>query len=230
MRPGTTRAVLSLAVVALAAGACTASGKHDAPSSPPGTVVTGTDTIVTTRTVAPPSSSVRPSAPASVAPLPSSGKAPKGEVKRTCPYLKAGFDAEPTSGPNYADIEGDRVGTVTVLTGLSPVGCRFYFIGCGYGPCRPATGDILPYTFATATEAHNAMVTTAAAGKNEEPEPDFAAGADGIRYRTKFFGPNGDRDWAFVFAKGRHMVIIHTWQTNASQSAQNLAEAIVKHF
>ena len=210
-------------LAALLAG-CQNSGPHQQPTE---TVVTGTRTVVATRTVVPTSSNavVR-----SVAPLPADGSLPAGEVKRSCPYIKAGLDSEPTTGPNVADLEGDRVGTVTVLTQLNPVGCRFYF-AYSYGDTRhEAVADILPYTFATATEARTAMVRTATAGKNLETQRNFVKGVDGIRYQTRFFGPDGDNDWAFVFAKGRHMVVVHTQQTNASYNAQALAEAIIAKF
>lgn len=170
------------------------------------------------------------SAATSVAPFPANGTPPKGEVLKSCPYILGGKDSEPTSKPNVAAIEGDLVGRITVLTGYQPVGCRFYFSRAFGDTQREAVADILPHTYPSATAARNAMISTATAGSNTFTVRNFVPGLTGIRYRTLFFGPNGGRDWAFVFAKGRHMVVVHTQQTNASLNAQLLAAAIVNKF
>ncbi|MDT4988970.1 MAG: hypothetical protein QOI74_3064, partial [Micromonosporaceae bacterium] len=49
-------------------------------------------------------------------------------------------------------------------------------------------------------------------------------------YRTKFFSRDGTQDWAFVFAKGEHMVIIHTQRKDTSRNALYLAQAIAGKF
>lgn len=220
-------AKVSLVAVAVATALAGCTSGESAPAPTPQAVVTGTRTVITTRTVAPPSPG---SAATSVAAFPPDGKAPKGEVLKTCPYIKGGLDSEPTSGPNVADIEGDRVGRITVLTDYQPVGCRFYF-AYAYGDTdREAVADILPHTYGSATEARNAMIRTAGAGSEAFTVRNFVPGVTGIRYRTRFFGPDGPRDWAFVFAKGTHMVVVHTQQTNASLNAQLLAAAIASKF
>ena len=185
-----------------------------------------TRTIVETVTSTPPADTFTPAPATSVHPLPPSAKPRKGEVEKSCPYIKAGLDIQPTSGPNVADIEGDRIYRQTVLTTLHPVGCRFYF----WAPPFEATADILPRTFATATAAHNAMVRTAEAGRNAQARAGFVPGIDGILYQTRFFGPDGEADWAFVFAKGRVMVVVHTQQTNSPLNAELLAKAIAGKF
>ena len=114
----------------------------------------------------------------------------------------------------------------TVLTGYKPVGCRFYFIA----PPYEATADIRPYTFATATEAYNAMVLVARTGTDPLPEREFVKGATGVAYRTRFFGDDGAQDWAFVFAKDKHMVIIHTQRKDTSRNALYLGQAIAAKF
>jgi hypothetical protein len=191
---------------------------------------TATRTIVQTETAPAPSVSFTAAPATSVAPLPAGGVPRAGEVVRSCPYISAGLDSEPTSGPNVADLEGDRVGRVTVLPGHRPVGCRFYF-AYSYGNTRhEAVADILPRTFATTTQARNALVLTARAGTEPLSEPEFVPGADGIAYRTRFFGPDGARDWAFAFAKGRVLVVVHTQQTNTSRNAVNLGRAVVGKF
>jgi hypothetical protein len=168
----------------------------------------------------------RPAPAASVKPLPAGEKPRRGEVERSCPYIEAGLDQQPTAGPNVADIEGDRVYRTTVLTGSTPVGCRFYFAYAAH----EAIADILPTTFATAAAAHNAMVLTAEGGGRPDPRPGFVAGVDGILFRTRFYGPDGAKDWAFVFAKGPVMVVVHTQQTNSPLNAELLGKAVVGKF
>lgn len=207
------------AVLALAA--CT-SNQPGGPSG--GTTTTSTRTVTMTRT--PPPRSYTPAPATSVAPLVQGAPPPAGEVERTCPYIKAGLDQEPTTDPNVADIEGDRVYRTTVLTGRTPVGCRFYFAYAAH----EAVADILPTTFATATDAYNAMVRTAEAGAEQIAEPNFVPGVTGICYRTRFFGPDGAQDWAFVFAKGRVLVVVHTQRTDTSRNALYLARALAGRF
>jgi hypothetical protein len=212
---------LGLVLVALGAVAGCTSG---APA-PAHSTVTQTISETHTRTLAP-SVTFTPAPATSVRPLPDGAKPHRGETEKTCPYIKAGLDQQPTSGANVADIEGDRVYRTTVLTSYKPVGCRFYFAYAAH----EAVADILPRTFRTAGQAHDAMVLTAAAGRHAESEPNFVAGVDGIRFQTRFYGPDGNKDWAFVFAKGRVMVVVHTQQNNASLNAQLLAEAVVGKF
>ena len=215
------RAALLVALGLLLA-ACSSSGRSADPTS--------TRTIVRTETASAPSASFTPAPATSVPALGGRTVAPKGERFQRCPYLKAGLDSEPTSGANVADIEGDRVGRVTVLSTYQPLGCRFYF-SYSYGNERhQAVADIEPRTFATALEAHNALVLTARAGTEPISEPDFVPGVDGIAYRTRFFGPDGARDWAFAFAKGPVLVVVHTQQTNVSRNAVYLGKAIVGKF
>jgi hypothetical protein len=212
-------AVLALLVAALAG--CT---KHQ----PPTTVTTHdvTQTRVVTETSAP--HSFTPAPAASVAPLPPGQDPPRGEVDKACPYIRPGLNIDGYNEPDsVAELEGDRVYRMTVLTKLKPVGCRFYFIA----PPYEAVADIQPRTFATATEAHNAMVLTATkTGTDAIGRPNFVPGVDAILYRTKFFGPDGGRDWACAFAKGTVMVVVHTQQNDVSLNALRLAQAIVGKF
>ncbi len=208
----------ALAALALALAACT-SGSRPAPT-------TSTHTSTVTRTHHVPAPKTYTPAPATtVAPQPAGSKLPKGEVERSCPYIKGGLDSEPTNGPNVADSEGDRVGRITVLTRLRPNGCRFYF---SYSP-NEAVADILPSTFKTHVAARAAMILTARAGAQPESYPNFVKGVTGISYRTRFYGPDGRRDWAFVFAKGKVMVVVHT-QQEISFNARAMAKAIVDKF
>jgi hypothetical protein len=211
-----------VAAVATLAGmsACTSSRPHNSTPVPTRTI---TSTVVSTR---PPAPSTFTPVPDKAVPVWKQGaKVPAGEVRKLCPYLRSGLDQDPTSLPNAADIEGSRVGRTTVLPGLTPVGCRFWF---AYGD--DAIADILPRTFATPTDAHNAMVLTARAGAGATSVPNFAPGVDGISYRTRFDPGDGETDWAFVFAKGKVMVVVHTREATTSQNALYLAQAIVGKF
>ena len=115
---------------------------------------------------------------------------------------------------------------VTQLTTLKPVGCRFYF-QVNYHP----TGDILPSSYLSATEAYNAMVATAKAGTVAQGVPSFVPGLDGISFRTKLNGPDAGQDWAFAFAEGNIMVVVRTDQdSDTPANAEFIAKAIVDKF
>ncbi len=124
------------------------------------------------------------------------------------------------------DLEGNHVYRTTVLPAHTPAGCRFYF----WAPPYEATADILPTTFATATAARQAMILTGDAGTQVQGKPNLLPGVDAVLYRTKFFGPDGARDWACVFAKGSVMVIVHTHRADSSASALFIAQAIASKF
>ncbi len=208
----------ALAALALVAG-CTSSG----PPAPRESTVTRT--VVGTRTPDP-TRSFTPAPAATVHPLPPGAKARRGEKEQRCPYLHTGLNQDAGGGVNMADLEGDRIYRTTVLTDYSPVGCRFYF----YAPPYEAVADIRPQRFATATEAFNAMVLTAEAGRSQITEKDFTAGITGISFQTKYFGPDGRRDWAFVFAKGRVLVGVYTQRADTSRNAVYIARAIAAKF
>ena len=71
---------------------------------------------------------------------------------------------------------------------------------------------------------------TAQAGTNLAVTKNFVPGVDGIRYQTRFFGPDGEKDWAFAFAKGKVMVVVHTQQNDASLNGALIGKAIVDKF
>ncbi|HST49224.1 MAG TPA: hypothetical protein VLJ82_15335, partial [Jatrophihabitans sp.] len=129
------------------------------------------------------------------------------EVAGSCPYIGAA---------DFADIEGDRVGRVTVLRSR-PAGCRFYF---SYDPSA-IVGEITVVQFPTATEAYNAMVESA----QNHPEVQSDAGiADGaVAYQTDL---QGSRTWQCVFAKGTSVVTVRTRQPYPALNAFSLARAI----
>jgi hypothetical protein len=220
---GRERIAAAVAVAVAVLSACT-SAKQPAPTPTPSTqVITRTTTIVTTATPTPPPSFV-PSPARTVAPLPPGKKPPAGEVEKRCPYI-ASTPAQ-NAKTNVADINGSHVYRTTVLTKLSPVGCRFYFYS---GPYQ-AEVDIVPRTFPTALQAHNALALTSEAGAQAHSTTGVGSGIDAVLYRTKFFGPDGARDWACAFAKGTVLVIVHTDRTDTELNALLLAKAIAGRF
>jgi hypothetical protein len=206
--------VLVLSV--LAAAGCVSSPKHVVHLSGS----TSTETITETPTVTVPRDRV-------VAPLAPGAKPAAGEVERTCPYIKAGLNAEPTDAPNVADIVGSHVYRVTVLTKLHPAGCRFYF----YGPPYQPIADIQAFTYGSHPDAHNALALAARRGSDQETRLNFVPGVDGVLYRTAFVRGDGRQDWAFAFAKGKVLVVVHTQRSDpASLVAFLLGKAVVGRF
>ena len=130
------------------------------------------------------------------------------EVPGRCPYISAA---------DFADLEGDRVGRVTVL-GSPPVGCRFYF---EFDP-DTVVGEITLARYGSATEAYNAMVRSAAGHPEVQSERDIGAGA--VAFRTPL---QGSRTWQCVFAKGTSVVTVRTRQPYPALNAFLLARAIV---
>ncbi|GAB2481134.1 hypothetical protein [Jatrophihabitans fulvus] len=212
------RVVIVLLVALGALAGCTSD-----PAPTPGR----TSTVIDTRTLTRPPTSGAPLEFGYVPSLPPGTKPPAGERDGTCPYIKAGVDIEPTDGPNLADLEGNRVGRVTVLTRHKPVGCRFYF----YTDFHPVA-DIIPTTYPSAAAAHAALVATGEAGRNARGYRNFVKGVDGINFRTKFYSQDGGNDWAWAFAKGRVLVVVRTDQNKAGTAfnSRYVAEAIVGKF
>jgi hypothetical protein len=214
----TVAALALIAAVLATTTSCTSKGGN-APSSSDVTV-TSTRTLTRTPSAAP----FTPQPATTVAPLPPGAAPAAGEVEKACPYIASTPNDDPNT--NVADIEGDHVYRTTVLTKLKPVGCRFYFYA---GPFE-AIADFIPRTFATAAEAHNAMVLTAGKGTQQIAQPNMIKGVDAILFRTRFFSPDGNQDWACAFAKGKVMVIVHTQRKDTSQNALYLAQAVVAKF
>jgi hypothetical protein len=196
-------------------------------SAPPPKITTQTltQTVVSTH-ASTPTGGFRPEPAKSVVPLPPGTQPRKGERERPCPYIRTGLNQDSGGGVNMADLEGDRIYRTAVLTKYRPLGCRFYF----YAPPYEAVADIRPFTLPTATDAYNAMVLTARKGRNQIAESNFAQDVPGVSFQTRYFGPDGRRDWAFVFAKGRHLVVIYTQRSDTSRNAVYIARAIVGRF
>lgn len=205
-RPGVAAGALGIALV-IALGGCTSGGAGDsgAPASPGGT--TAADALPTGR-----ASAGRPDPPATsraVESTPNRHTGPVTEKAGVCPYI---------STQRVADIEGNRVGRSTVVTTPEP-GCRFYFM---YGD-RHLTASISIARLPSATAAFNRVARTRGSAVFSTP----GIGSAAVLYRTRFYPPDGDRDWACRFAKGTLVVTVHTDQVEPSANARNLARAVV---
>jgi hypothetical protein len=129
------------------------------------------------------------------------------EIDGSCPYISAA---------DFADLEGSRVGRVTLLQSR-PVGCRFYF---SYDDSA-VVGEITIARFRTATEAYNAMVGSA--GGHPEVQSDAGIGDGAVAFRTVL---QGNRTWQCVFARGTSVVTVRTRQPYPALNAFSLARAI----
>jgi len=125
----------------------------------------------------------------------------------SCPYISA---------DDFADLEGSRVGRVTLL-GSRPVGCRFYF---AFDPSA-IVGEITIVRFTSATDAYNAMVRSA--DNHPEVQSDRGIGDGAVAYQTDL---QGTRTWQCVFAKGTSVVTVRTRQPYPALNAFSLARAI----
>ena len=193
---------------------CTSSGRPSAPSSSVTTAVsTGSGLAGDGEQLS--SATTRPS------PIPTGPivvGAVTERVASRCPYVDTAA---------AADAEGNRIGTVSVLTVRGKtMGCRFRF---AYGD-NHYTLEITSARYADPTAAYNAMVQRGRAGGQVTGVPGLVSGVDAVLYRTTFYPPDGNRDWACTFAKGSTMVTIKTDQTDTSQDAENVARLIVSRF
>jgi hypothetical protein len=141
---------------------------------------------------------------------------PVREIDGTCPYIGT---------QDLADSVGSRVGRTTVLTS-TPRGCRFYLPFSDFH----AVAQITARTYADALTAHNAMVRIAETGSQPIGIPSLAPGTEGILYRTSFYPPDGDRDWACIFRKDRTVVTVKTDQNDTSFNAKEIAIKVSHRF
>jgi hypothetical protein len=133
------------------------------------------------------------------------------EVPGTCPYI---------SNQDFADLEGDRVGRVTILQS-KPVGCRFYF---QYNDTQ-VVGQIEVNVFKTSTEAYNAMVLSAKGHPEVQSDPNIGDGS--VAYTAPL---QGNEAWLCVFAKGKSVVTVRTQQPYPALNAQNIARQLAPEF
>jgi len=185
---------------------------------------TRTTTSHSTITLPAPSSSYVPPPPSTVTPLPPGAHPHAGEVEKRCPYIASTRAQDPAVDVEL--INGSHVARTTVITTMDPPGCRFYF----YRPPYQAQVDIVTKRFATPMQAYNAMVVTSRAGTQATGAPAIVPGVDAFLFRTKFFGPDGSRDWACAFAVKNVLVIVHTDRDDQQYNALALAKAIAGKF
>ena len=74
------------------------------------------------------------------------------------------------------------------------------------------------------------MIATGSAGTDVAGQRDLVPGVDAVLYRTRFFAPDGPRDWACAFAAGTVLVVVHTDRNDTSFSALQLAKAFAPKF
>jgi hypothetical protein len=141
---------------------------------------------------------------------------PVREIDGTCPYIAT---------QDLADKVGSRVGRTTVFTS-TPRGCRFYL---PFGDLH-AVAQITARTYPDALTAHNAMVRTAEKGSQPIGIPSLAPDTEGILYRSSFYPPDGDQDWACIFRKGRTVVTVKTDQNDTSFNAKQIAITVSRRF
>jgi hypothetical protein len=216
-------ALRGAAVVALAAACLSACvPKRPAPAPSTHTIVSR----VTSTVPPPPVPSYTPPPAHAVAGLPPGQRPPAGQVEKPCPYIASSARYYNDPRPSVADIVGSHVLRTTVLTATSPAGCRFYFYSGRY----QAIADIVPHRFASDRAAYAALVATGEAGGEAAGHPNLVPGVDAVLYRTRFFAPDGARDWACAFAAGSVLVVVHTQRNDTSFSALELARTIAPKF
>ena len=110
-----------------------------------------------------------------------------------------------------------------------PRSCAAVFSCLPFGDFH-AVAQITVETYPDALTAHNAMVRTAEKGSQPIGIPSLAPGAEGILYRTSFYPPDGDRDWACIFRKGRTVVTVKTDQNDTSFNAEQIGIAVSATF
>lgn len=200
--------LLSLLLVVAAGGACTSHPRGTGPALP-------TTTTSAAATSDPGSSALAggdgesgaPPSTIMTTPTPGLSSRTGAEIDKPCPYA---------STDDFRDAEGDRTVHSVELAG-TPVGCRYYF---EYDPST-VIGEIRIQTFATSTEAFNAMVT--AAKGHPEAYGDKTIGDGAVLLKLPLQGIDA---WACVFAKGRSVITAQTRQTAVAQDAKNVAVLI----
>jgi hypothetical protein len=101
-----------------------------------------------------------------------------------------------------------------------PVSCRFYF---RYDITTPTSRSRRGCSRST---SHNPTVLTA----QTETEVAAVPGVDGRSAPNPLLGPDGASDWAAVFVKGHTLVVVRTDQTDATQDAVAVVNAIIGRF
>ena len=208
--------------------ACTAAVTATACAASSGGPATTTSTIVQTSTAP-----AKTTTPISEAPIsPTAAVQEVAAPDNACPYI---------SNDAARAAEGNRVGRV-MLTTTSPPGCNFYF---EYDDSRMIL-QISVANYPSQTGAYNAMIRDTAAAPErigvqglvaqngctaqtaQEDRPTKCV--DAVLYRTTFYAPDGNTDWAAAFAKSSRVITVKTQQNDVSFNAKNLATQIAPKF
>jgi hypothetical protein len=201
------RVTLALGGVLLLA-ACTSSQPSPPPTAPP-----STPDATATRPANPTPSPV-PAGPTRTAPAAS------------CPLARTGF---------VHTTIGMRLGRITVLrSGGRVVGCRFYALqGSAYhasenlpGPRQPVV-EITTQRYRSATDAHNAFVLLARAGRN--PQQADLGRSVGACFQTDFYPPDHGQDFACAGNVGPVEVVVHTVDTTGTYNTVAITRTVLGH-
>lgn len=158
-------------------------------------------------------------------------------VERTaagCPYIAIDVASE--------DV-GYRLDRITVLIRSGRVvGCRFYALQHTTAQCDQACLDherlppadvpgieIRATRYKTATDAHNAFVLAAEAGRDVQ-RATIESSNTGLCYRTTVWAHDNGTDWACAFSKGSTAIVIRTVVTAPAQDVVELAKVVSRRF
>lgn len=203
---GRTAAAVSVMVVAVLLAGCTSERAH------PGT--TRTDTRTATVTTIPTGGPI--------------AAGPTTTAAGTCTLLPKQAAAN--------DL-GMRLAKEQVLTsGGKQIGCEFFAIQDSPlhtserlpGPDQPVL-RITSARYASAVEAHNAMVLLAEAGTNPQ-QVRIASGNIGLAFQTDFYPKDNGTDWACAFSIGTTLALVYTVATSTSLNAIEIARAVAGKF
>lgn len=211
--------LLAACAVAVTVTACSASSAGPADST--STTVRTSTAAATTKT------------PVSEAPIPPAKAVTEvASPDNSCPYI---------TNDAAREAEGNRVGRVT-LTTSSPVGCNFYF---EYDDSRMIL-QISVANYPSQTGAYNAMIRDTVAAPERIGVQAIVAQAgctadttqddrptkciDAVLYRTTFYAPDGNTDWAAAFAKNSRVITVKTQQNDVSFNAKQIATLIAPRF
>jgi hypothetical protein len=127
---------------------------------------------------------------------------------------------------------GMRLGRITRLTGTRVSGCRFYALQGSYlhakehlpGPEQPVL-EIVTHRYASAREAHNAVVLIARSGHN--PQRESFGKIEGACFQTNYYPKDHGQDWACAANKRRIEVVIHSVDTTSTINTQSILRAVL---
>lgn len=133
-----------------------------------------------------------------------------------------------------ADDIGMRLARTVVLSSAgATVGCSFYALQDSPlatserlpGPDQPAI-QVTTARYASALDAHNAMVLGSRAPNTNAQQARIATGLIGVAYQSAFYPADHGKDWTVAFTKGATMVLVQTVVTDPALTAISAATTI----